>query len=105
MTECILEAAEIRLRPILMTVMSTVLGAVLLVLATGAGAESRFSIGIVIIGSFLAASILTLFLPPILYDLTRRDRPAQDRQPVDRRSSRLHRSLGPPQLPVSRGHF
>ena len=71
--EAVIEAAAVRLRPILMTVMSTVLGAVPLVFSSGAGAESRFSIGIVIIGGFLAASILTLFLTPVLYDLLQRD--------------------------------
>jgi multidrug efflux pump len=72
--EAAIEAAAVRLRPILMTVLSTVLGAVPLVLSTGAGAESRFSIGVVIIGGFLSASILTLFLTPVLYDLMQRDR-------------------------------
>jgi len=72
--DAITEAATVRFRPILMTVASTVLGAVPLVLSTGAGAESRFSIGIVIIGGFLSASCLTLFLTPVLYDLMQRDR-------------------------------
>src|SRR6056297_3840035 len=72
--DAVIEAATVRLRPIMMTVLSTVLGAVPLVLSTGAGAESRFSIGIVIIGGFLVASILTLFLTPVLYDLLQRDR-------------------------------
>jgi multidrug efflux pump len=77
-----IEAATVRLRPILMTVLSTVLGAVPLVLSTGAGAESRFSIGVVIIGGFLSASILTLFLTPVLYDLLQRDRPEPAHQPA-----------------------
>jgi len=72
--EAVIEAATVRLRPILMTVLSTVLGAVPLVLSSGAGAASRFSIGIVIIGGFMAASILTLFLTPVLYDLLQSDR-------------------------------
>ena len=72
--EAVIEAATVRLRPILMTVLSTVLGAVPLVLSGGAGAASRFSIGIVIIGGFMAASILTLFLTPVLYDLLQRER-------------------------------
>ncbi|ETX27210.1 efflux RND transporter permease subunit [Roseivivax isoporae] len=73
--EAVIEASAVRLRPILMTVLSTVLGALPLVISSGAGAESRFSIGIVIIGGFLGASILTLFLTPVLYDLLQRDRP------------------------------
>lgn len=72
--EAAIEAATVRLRPIVMTVLSTVLGAVPLVLSTGAGAASRVSIGLVIIGGFLAASILTLFLTPVLYDLLQSDR-------------------------------
>ncbi len=71
--EAVVEAATVRLRPILMTVLSTVLGAVPLILASGAGAASRVSIGIVIIGGFLIASILTLFLTPVLYDLLQWD--------------------------------
>ncbi len=72
--DAVIEAATVRLRPILMTVLSTVLGAVPLVFSSGAGAESRFSIGIVIIGGFLVASILTLFLTPVLYDLMQSDK-------------------------------
>jgi multidrug efflux pump len=64
-----LDASVIRLRPILMTVISTILGAVPLVLASGAGAESRIAIGTVIIGGLGFASLLTLFLTPVLYNL------------------------------------
>jgi multidrug efflux pump len=67
--DAVLEASTIRLRPILMTVISTILGAVPLVLASGAGAESRIAIGTVIIGGLGFASILTLFLIPVLYNL------------------------------------
>jgi len=67
--DAVLEASAIRLRPILMTVISTILGAVPLVLASGAGAESRIAIGTVIIGGLGFASILTLFLIPVLYNL------------------------------------
>jgi multidrug efflux pump len=70
--DAVLEAAALRLRPIVMTVVSTVLGAVPLVIASGAGAESRIAIGTVIIGGLGLASILTLFLTPVLYDLLAR---------------------------------
>jgi len=84
--EAVIEAATVRLRPIMMTVLSTVLGAVPLVLSSGAGAASRISIGIVIIGGFFLASVLTLFLTPVLYDLLQRDRKEQpDRSPELRR--------------------
>ncbi|WMS45146.1 efflux RND transporter permease subunit [Acuticoccus sp. MNP-M23] len=64
-----IEASVLRLRAIVMTLISTVLGAVPLVLASGAGAESRTAIGIVIIGGLMVSGILTLFLTPVLYTL------------------------------------
>jgi len=70
--EAVIEASVIRLRPIVMTVVSTVLGAVPLVFATGAGAESRQAIGTVIVGGLMFALALTLFLTPVLYDLLAR---------------------------------
>jgi multidrug efflux pump len=70
--DAVIEASVLRVRPIVMTVVSTVLGAVPLVLATGAGAESRIAIGTVIIGGLVAAGVLTLFLTPVLYDLLAR---------------------------------
>jgi len=84
--EAVIEAASVRLRPIMMTVLSTVLGAVPLVLASGAGAASRISIGLVIIGGFLVASILTLFLTPVLYDLLQWD-PEEKSQNEDKAES------------------
>jgi multidrug efflux pump len=66
--EAALEASVERLRPVLMTVVSTVLGAAPLVWSTGAGSEAREAIGLVVIGGFGAASILTLFLTPVLWD-------------------------------------
>ena len=67
--DAIVEGAVLRFRPILMTAVSTVFGALPLVLSTGAGAESRSAIGIVIIGGLGFATLLTLFLTPVLYDL------------------------------------
>ncbi len=66
--EAVLAGASQRLRPILMTVLSTVLGALPLALATGAGSESRTAIGVVVIGGLLLSTVLTLFLTPVLYD-------------------------------------
>ncbi|MET0483312.1 MAG: efflux RND transporter permease subunit, partial [Aestuariivirgaceae bacterium] len=65
--EAVVEASVLRLRPILMTVIATVLGAVPLVLASGAGAESRIAIGTVIVGGLSVATVLTLFFTPVLY--------------------------------------
>ncbi len=65
--EAVEEAATIRLRPIAMTLISTVVGALPLILASGAGAEARQSIGWVIFGGLGIAAIFTLFLTPVLY--------------------------------------
>jgi len=67
--EAIVDAAAIRLRPIAMTLISTILGAVPLVLASGAGAEAREAIGWVVFGGLGIAAIFTLFLVPALYAL------------------------------------
>jgi multidrug efflux pump subunit AcrB len=61
------EAALVRLRPITMTALSTVAGALPLILATGAGAEARASIGWTVFAGFGLASMLTLFLTPVIY--------------------------------------
>ncbi|MFT5391488.1 MAG: multidrug efflux pump [Gammaproteobacteria bacterium] len=67
--EAVVEASVVRFRPIVMTVISTILGAVPLVIATGAGAESRIAIGSVIVGGLGLSLVLTLFLTPVLYNL------------------------------------
>jgi multidrug efflux pump len=70
--EAVIEASVLRLRPIVMTAISTVLGALPLVLATGAGAESRIAVGTVIIAGLSLATLLMLFMTPVLYDLLAR---------------------------------
>jgi len=70
--EAILEGAILRFRPVLMTTISTVFGAIPLVIATGAGAESRAAIGMVILGGLIFATTLTLFIIPVLYNLLAR---------------------------------
>ncbi|MGH8807353.1 MAG: efflux RND transporter permease subunit, partial [Noviherbaspirillum sp.] len=67
MHDAIVEAAVLRLRPILMTTGAMVLGAVPLALATGAGAESRMQIGWVIVGGMTLGTLLTLFVVPTFY--------------------------------------
>ncbi|MEW5966325.1 MAG: efflux RND transporter permease subunit [Pseudomonadota bacterium] len=81
--EAVIEAASLRLRPILMTTAAMVLGAVPLALAHGAGAESRSPIGWVIVGGLLLGTLLTLFVIPVAYTLLTRDRvPAPASQPA-----------------------
>ena len=61
------EAATVRLRPVMMTMAASVIGAVPLVLAHGAGAEARLALGWVIIGGLGFATLFTLFLTPVAY--------------------------------------
>ncbi|NBC94989.1 MAG: MMPL family transporter [Deinococcus-Thermus bacterium] len=62
-----IEAAALRFRPILMTTAATVAGAIPLVLASGAGAESRQAIGAVIVGGMTVGTLFTLFVIPVVY--------------------------------------
>ncbi|MDX1580330.1 MAG: efflux RND transporter permease subunit, partial [Alphaproteobacteria bacterium] len=70
--DAILEACEIRLRPIVMTGLSTTFGALPLVLASGAGSEARVTIGIVVFSGVLLATALTLIIVPVFYGLLAR---------------------------------
>lgn len=63
----ILEAARVRLRPITMTMLSTVLGGLPLILSTGPGAEAREAIGWVMFGGLGLAALFTLYLTPVVY--------------------------------------
>ncbi len=69
MLQAVIDAATMRLRPILMTTGAMVLGALPLALATGAGAESRTQIGWVIVGGMTFGTFLTLFVVPTAYTL------------------------------------
>lgn len=70
--EATIEAAALRFRPILMTGLSTSLGSLPLVVATGAGAESRKAIGIVVLAGVTVATLTTLLVVPAAYDLVGR---------------------------------
>lgn len=70
--DAIVLGSALRFRPVLMTAVSTVFGALPLVMSSGAGAESRAAIGAVIIGGLSFATLLTLFVIPVLYDLLAR---------------------------------
>jgi multidrug efflux pump len=74
MREAVVDAAALRLRPILMTTGAMVLGAVPLALAQGAGAESRMQIGMVIVGGMTLGTVLTLFVVPTFYTLLTRNK-------------------------------
>ena len=97
--EAAMEAARLRLRPILMTAFAFILGVVPLMVATGAGAASRQSIGTTVFGGMLAATILTLVFVPVFYAVierlregrsaTRPGRGAWPRSPTCRRNKNL----------------
>jgi multidrug efflux pump subunit AcrB len=65
--EAMLEAGRIRLRPILMTSVATIMGAVPIAFGLGAGSESRRPLGYAIVGGILFSTVLTLFLIPVVY--------------------------------------
>lgn len=70
--DAILDASTIRLRPVMMTMISTVLGGVPLILSFGAGAEAREALGWVIVGGLGLATLSTLYLTPVAYLLLAR---------------------------------
>ncbi|MDP1910330.1 MAG: efflux RND transporter permease subunit, partial [Hyphomicrobium sp.] len=71
--EAIEEAAAIRLRPILMTTAAMVIAMVPLIFATGAGAASRFAIGVVIASGMTVGTLFTLFVTPAVYTYIARE--------------------------------
>jgi multidrug efflux pump len=85
--DAIMEASVIRLRPVLMTTISTALGAVPLAMAVGAGAESRETIGVVIIGGVLFSTFLSLGIVPVFYLLLARF--SQPSHAISQKLSRL----------------
>ncbi len=86
--DAIVEAGKVRLRPIMMTLVSTILGGLPLILSTGAGAEARNAIGWVVFGGLGIAVVFTLYLTPVLYlALARFTKPRADE------SKRLEREM------------
>jgi multidrug efflux pump subunit AcrB len=75
----VLEAARMRLRPILMTSIAFIMGVVPLVLAGGAGAEVRHTLGIVVFAGMLGVTFFGLLLTPVFYVLIRK---LAKRQPI-----------------------
>jgi multidrug efflux pump len=95
MREAVIEAATLRLRPILMTTGAMVLGAVPLAIATGAGAESRQDIGWVIVGGLLVGTFFTLFVIPVVYTYL-------SRRVFIEADAEFAQDLGAPALPAPR---
>ena len=83
-----LGAARLRLRPIMMTSFAFILGVVPLIMASGAGAASRVSMGVTVFSGMLAATLLAIFLVPVLYVVVdrlfnRRGTPSRPSVPPD----------------------
>lgn len=72
--QAVIKAASMRLRPILMTSFSTIIGIMPLVIASGAGAASRQAIGITIVSGFAIGTLFTLFVLPVVYTYFAKDR-------------------------------
>jgi multidrug efflux pump len=70
--DALVEASAIRLRPVLMTAIATLMGAVPLMMSHGAGSESRVLLGIVIFSGVLVTTVMTLFVVPVVYKLLAR---------------------------------
>jgi HAE1 family hydrophobic/amphiphilic exporter-1 len=99
--DAILEAGRLRLRPIIMTTVTTVVGLLPLALGIGAGADLRAPLAIAVIGGLISATLLTLIVVPVVYSLLVEPRvsvaPRSDSSPGDRRdrSPAPGRGLGP----------
>ena len=86
--EALLDAAALRLRPIVMTSITTVMGAIPLVITSGAGSETRYVIGVVVISGVIVSTVLSLLVVPLVYhQLTARS------TPPGARAQRLEREL------------
>jgi multidrug efflux pump len=102
------QAAAIRLRPVLMTSLCTVFGAVPLLLASGAGAESRRAIGSVVVYGVMFSMLLTLYVVPVVYSLIARN--TKSPEYITRLVERLRRNTAPAPVDAaaseqaSRGH-
>lgn len=72
-SKALIEASDVRFRPILMTGLTTIAGTIPLILSSGAGAETRISIGIVVLFGVFAATIFTMYIVPAAYSLIARN--------------------------------
>jgi multidrug efflux pump len=85
--QAIIDAARVRLRPVLMTTAAMVMGVMPLIIASGAGAKARFSIGLVIASGMAVGTLFTLFVLPMFYTyIARRDEVVETASDAARRS-------------------
>jgi multidrug efflux pump len=95
--QALLDASAVRLRPILMTGITTAAGSVPLLLTSGPGSETRAVIGTVVLFGVLAATLFTLFVVPVAYDLLARHTgsPGDVRRRLERESEPLAAPAAP----------
>jgi multidrug efflux pump len=93
--EAVREASLTRLRPILMTSSATIAGYFPLVLVTGAGAQARNSIGLVLVGGMAVGTLFTLFVIPSIYMLVARDHSRDVSTAVDQEEAKARKPLSP----------
>ncbi|MBX9634562.1 MAG: efflux RND transporter permease subunit, partial [Magnetospirillum sp.] len=93
--EAVKVAAGLRLRPILMTTAAMVAGLIPLLMASGAGAASRFSIAVVIVAGMSIGTLFTLFVLPVIYTLLASDRRKPTREEKD---AKLHQAFEPAEV-------
>ena len=77
--EAALEAGKTRLRPVLMTALAMVLGMIPMALGTGAGGEQNAPLGRAVMGGLIVATVVTLFIVPVIYSLLRKNAPARNK--------------------------
>jgi multidrug efflux pump len=87
--DAIERACRLRFRPIMMTTLAALFGALPLAVESGTGAELRFPLGISIIGGLLLSQLLTLYTTPVIY------------LALDRINRRIEKAMPPPVLPAS----
>ena len=86
--DAIKQASDIRFRPVVMTSITTIAGSIPLILASGAGANSLFTIGVTVMGGVAVATFLTLLLVPLFYSLM-----ARNTKPPEATARRLEREM------------
>ena len=103
LTEAVIHAAEIRLRPILMTSLATIFGVLPLAIGIGAGAESRRPLGIAVVGGMLFSTFLTLLIVPLVYRLLGRftHNAAESARGQDAETSMSHDTPAPAHAPAA----
>ena len=89
-------AAAVRMRPVLMTTAAMVAGLVPLLFASGAGAASRYAIGIVVVMGLLVGTLFTLFVLPTVYTFAAKDHRAASESPRARELARADEANGRP---------